>query len=323
MNSLRVAFLGGGTMALRQAAALLDAGLPRSGLVSVYDRDVAVAHAFADRFGATPMPSSRAALQVASHVVIATTAGSHASDAFEALTMRRGVFVEKPLALTVRDGAALTILAERLSLPLHVGLSERFHPVVRALANSLANTVEARRVTRIETVRNLRSMRARDCSVAMNLAVHDVDLALTLTHEGLTLDTTHAAQTVTGLSSFHARFIGARGEAVSIAAADGVSRDVRTITVTVDSTTFEGDLLAGTLSQVAMGVRTPVLVERVSGLVSQASALLSVWTGRQALGPATARDAFRGLALLARATRTAHERAHRTPENLPPFGPFG
>jgi len=319
MNSLRVAFLGGGTMALRQAAALLDAGLPRSGLVSVYDRDVAVAHAFADRFGATPMPSSRAALQVSSHVVIATTAGSHASDAFEALTMRRGVFVEKPLALTVRDGAALTILAERLSLPLHVGLSERFHPVVRALAN----TVDARRVTRIETVRNLRSMRARDCSVAMNLAVHDVDLALTLTHDGLTLDTTHAAHTVMGLSSFHARFIGARGEAVSIAAADGASRDVRTITVTVDSTTFEGDLLAGTLSQVAMGVRSPVVVERVSGLVSQASALLSVWTGRQALGPATARDAFRGLALLTRATRTAHERAHRTPENLPPFGPFG
>lgn len=316
MNSLRVAFLGGGTMALRQAAALLDAGLPRSGLVSVYDRDVAVAHAFADRFGATPMPSSRAALQVSSHVVIATTAGSHASDAFEALTMRRGVFVEKPLALTVRDGAALTILAERLSLPLHVGLSERFHPVVRALANA----VDARRVTRIETVRNLRSMRARDCSVAMNLAVHDVDLALTLTHDGLTLDTAH---TVTGLSSFHARFIGARGEAVSIAAADGASLDVRTITVTVGSTTFEGDLLAGTLSQVAMGVRSPVVVERVSGLVSQASALLSVWTGRQALGPATARDAFRGLALLARATRTAHERAHRTPDNLPPFGPFG
>ncbi len=316
MNSLRVAFLGGGTMALRQAAALLDAGLPRSGLVSVYDRDAAVAHAFADRFGATPMPSSRAALQVASHVVIATTAGSHASDAFEALTMRRGVFVEKPLALTVREGAALTILAERLSLPLHVGLSERFHPVIRALAN----TLDARRVTRIETVRNLRSMRARDCSVAMNLAVHDVDLALTLTHDGLTLDTAH---TVTGLSSFHARFIGARGEAVSIAAADGASRDVRTITVTVDSTSFEGDLLAGTLSQVSMGVRTPVVVERVSGLVSQASALLSVWNGRQALGPATARDAFRGLALLARAARTAHERAHRTPENLPPFGPFG
>ncbi len=316
MKALRIAFLGGGTMALRQAAALVEAGLPRTGLVAVYDRDPAVARAFADRFGSAPVSSSRVALQAASHVVIATTAGAHAHDAFEALQMRRGVFVEKPLALTVRDGAALTVLAERLSLPLHVGLSERFHPVIRALAAEL----DGRRVERIACVRHVVSMRARDCSVAMNLAVHDIDLALELVHGDLELD---AHRSATSASHFDAQLLGTHGEAVRIVAANHAPAAARTISVTTGNVRYEGDLLAGSLTKHVFGLATPIPVAHANGLVSQAAALLDVWTGRSALGPATARDAFRGLALLARATRAAATDRAAAPENLPPCVPFG
>ena len=316
MKTLRVAFLGGGTMALRQAAALLEAGLPRTGLVAVYDRDRAVARAFSDRFGSTPVTSSRAALQAASHVVIATSAGAHARDAIEALTMRRSVFVEKPLALTVRDGAAMTVLAERLGLHLHVGLSERFHPVLRALFAEL----DGRRVDRIACARHVTAMRARDCSVAMNLAVHDVDLALELTHGGLEFDALHGDVAAT---RFEGHFLGAHGESVRVVATDHAAAPARTISVTAGNVRYEGDLLAGSLSKHVFGLATAVPVARADGLVSQASALLDVWTGRAALGPATARDAFRGLALLARATRSAAIDSAVGPENLPRPAPFG
>lgn len=316
MSALRVAFIGAGTMALRQAQALVDAGLPARSIVTVYDRDGAAARSFADRFGAKPVESRRAALQASSHAVIATTASSHAEDAFEALQMRRGVFLEKPLAITVRDAAALTVLAERLGLPLHVGLSERFHPVVRALMAEL----EDRRAERFVASRCLPTMRARDCSVALNLAVHDVDLALRIFRTPLVCEARSASRDA---ASFHARYVGTAGELVSVEAAVGAAIPRRTLLVVAGNTTFEADLLAGTLVRRTLGLAQPMPVAVNSGLVTQAESLLALWEGRATQGPASAREAFRGQALVASAERHARARSAQMPENLPPSASFG
>ena len=316
MSAPRIAFLGAGRMAIRQAQALVDAGLTPRSIVAVYDHDGAAARSFADRFGARAVSSRRAALQAGSHVVIATTAAAHATDAFEALQMRRGVFLEKPIALTVRDAAALTVLAERLGLSLHVGLSERFHPVVRALVAEL----EGRRAERFVASRCLPAMRARDCSVAMNLAVHDIDLALQIFRTPLTLERRTASREP---NAFHARFLGPQGEMVSIEAADGAAIPRRTLFVVAGNATYEGDLLAGTLVRRVHGVPVAIPVGEREGLVVQAEALLAVWEGRTPQGPATAREAFRGHALVASAELQARARSAQAPENLPPTASFG
>ena len=310
MKTLRIAFIGGGRMALRQASALLAAGFPQKGFVAVYDRELSVARAFADRFGAEPRVSSRAALQAATHAVIATSAAAHAPEAIEALTMRRGVFVEKPLALTLRAGAALTILADRLNLPLHVGLSERFHPVVQALVADL----DGQAIESFHAVRCLPAMRARDCSVGLNLAIHDFDLALEITRSRLTVD---AASTRCSRNRFHAQLRGHRGETIAVTAADGVEAASRTLTVNAGEARYEGDLLAGTLHKIVDGQSISIPVADADGLASQAAALLAVWTGQSLVGPATALDAFRGLALLARATRLDATKGALAPGNLP------
>jgi len=327
MSTIRISFLGAGAMALRQAQALLDAGLSPRAIVAVHDRDRAAARAFADRFGAADASSARAALQAGTHAVVATSAAAHAEEAMAALEMRRGVFVEKPLALTVREGAALTVLAQRLALPLHVGLSERFHPVVRALVDEL----DGRRADSLHAVRRVPSMRARDCSVAFNLAVHDVDLALLLTRAPLAVD---PAATACGSQLASLRLLGDHGAIVRIEAADGAASPVRTLTLTAGARRYEADLLAGTLvCHGAGGARAVPVDGRTSGLAAQAAALLAAWawapaqTGGHAAGilpaPATGAEAFRGLALLARAERTGASARARTPENLPPAASFG
>lgn len=316
MSTLRIAFLGAGAMALRQAQALLDAGLPRRAIVAVHDRDAAAARAFADRFGAVPCASPCSALQLATHAVVATPASAHVADAFAALEMRRGVFVEKPLALTVRDGAALTVLAERLGLPLHVGLSERFHPVVRALVDDLGG----RRAESVIAVRRLEAMRARDCSVALNLAVHDVDLALLLTRAPLAVD---EAGTSCGAKHAHLRLLGDQGAIARLDATDGADTPMRTLTVVAGATRYEADLLGESLVRHAADGARSLPVARGGGLVAQAAALLGAWSGAGNVGLATAAEAFRGLALVARASRCVPPPRAETPENLPPPASFG
>lgn len=66
-------------------------------------------------------------------VVIATDAPTHASLALRALQAGRHVFVEKPLATSSLDAAALVALAERSKLKLMVGHLLEHHPVVHQM----------------------------------------------------------------------------------------------------------------------------------------------------------------------------------------------
>ncbi len=316
MSAPTLAFLGAGTMALRQGQAFLDAGLSPRAFATVFDRNPAAARAFADRFGAVPADSARGAIERASHVIIATSAGAHASDAFAALELRRAVFVEKPLALSVRDGAALTVLSERLGVSLHVGLSERFHPVVRALLAEL----DGRRAEHVVASRRVVAMRGRDCSIAQNLAVHDADLALLLTRTELRVDRSATAATP---SAFRTRFVGEQSELVSLEATVGAAVPARIVTVVAGRVTYEADLLDGTLFRLSGGTATPLPVAGESGLVAQARAVIGAWSGQHPATLATARDAFRSLVLLARASHPGGARPRDRVEYLPAAAPFG
>ncbi|MFH1903604.1 MAG: Gfo/Idh/MocA family oxidoreductase, partial [Candidatus Omnitrophota bacterium] len=66
-------------------------------------------------------------------MAIATPAATHYRIAKEALLHHKDVFVEKPLSLTVEEGAELVKLAEKKGLILMVGHILNYHPAILKL----------------------------------------------------------------------------------------------------------------------------------------------------------------------------------------------
>ncbi len=69
--------------------------------------------------------------------VIATPTDRHRTDALAVLPRCRFLFVEKPLALSTDDGAALAMDVERAGIGSYVGCHLRFHPCLQWLRDSM------------------------------------------------------------------------------------------------------------------------------------------------------------------------------------------
>jgi UDP-2-acetamido-3-amino-2,3-dideoxy-glucuronate N-acetyltransferase len=114
-----------------------------------------------------------------SAVAIATPAVTHAQVATQALNARKHVFVEKPIALDLRDAEALNGLAARVGRVLMVGHLLRYHPAfVR-----LHELVRDRRIGRLQHVYshrlNLGKVR-REENILWSFAPHDISMILAL-----------------------------------------------------------------------------------------------------------------------------------------------
>jgi predicted dehydrogenase/nucleoside-diphosphate-sugar epimerase len=106
--SLRIAFFGAGQMARHHLAAVQRlAGAAR--VVGVYDRAAAPAEALAGRAGCPAFPSPDALFREARPdlVHVCTPPPAHFEAAMAALQGGAHVYVEKPFALSVRDGRAI------------------------------------------------------------------------------------------------------------------------------------------------------------------------------------------------------------------------
>ena len=113
-------------------------------------------------------------------VAIATPSETHASIAREALLAGKQLFVEKPLALSSRDGRRLVELARERRRTLMVGHLLMYHPAVMAMAD----LVRAGRIGRIRHLSIRRRAFGRlqaGCSVLWDLGPHDVSIALMVT----------------------------------------------------------------------------------------------------------------------------------------------
>jgi predicted dehydrogenase len=112
-------------------------------------------------------------------VVIATPAETHYEIAKQALAVGKDVFVEKPLALTYEEGAALVRQAEASRAILMVGHVLEYHPaIVRML--QLVQDGELGRVRYISSNRlNLGKVR-REENILWSFAPHDIAIILRL-----------------------------------------------------------------------------------------------------------------------------------------------
>jgi predicted dehydrogenase len=115
-----------------------------------------------------------------SGVVIATPAETHYEVASRALRAGKDVFVEKPLALTYEQGAALVRLAEESKAVLMVGHVLEYHPAIVRLRELIASG-ELGRVRYVSSNRlNLGKVR-REENILWSFAPHDIAVILRLT----------------------------------------------------------------------------------------------------------------------------------------------
>lgn len=105
----------------------------------------------------------------------------HFTVARETLQARIPTLIEKPIAATVEQGAALIALADELGVPLTVGHIERFNPAIIALKHQL-NLGALGKVYQVH-VRRIGPFpeQIKDVGVVIDLATHDLDIMHYLT----------------------------------------------------------------------------------------------------------------------------------------------
>jgi UDP-N-acetylglucosamine 3-dehydrogenase len=290
----RVSVLGVGAMGRLHARVFAEL-TGQFTLAGVYDPSESRAREVGRAWSVAAFRDESEAIAEADLVVIASPIEAHAGAARRALASGRHVLVEKPVCATAAQAFALTRATGR-EQRLFVGHSERYNPVVRALAElvppSEIRTIRLRRTS-------IAGRPSREHGALLSLGVHDVDLVAYLTASPAALrDVLHIEDDRAEIV-----LVAARG-AVAWVHVDRRARERdRTIEVATRDAVYAGDLLAQKLvvRRAGSDTATPLALVDDEPLVAQAAAI-----GRALLGSAEATatgvDGARALALVEQAT---------------------
>lgn len=145
-------------------------------LAGIFDIHPERCFAMAEQHGVEAWGDLADLLAVCDIVTIASPATTHAAAALACLQAGKSVYVEKPLATTLEDADRLIAEAAKRGLVLACGHQER----VVSQAMGLLDIPE--KPLLLEAVRKgTPSIRSKDVSVVLDLMIHDIDLALSLT----------------------------------------------------------------------------------------------------------------------------------------------
>ncbi|MBQ09122.1 MAG: oxidoreductase [Gammaproteobacteria bacterium] len=115
-------------------------------------------------------------------IAISTPAATHANFVKQSLLAGKDVFVEKPLALTAKEGQKLTELAEKENRILMVGHILQYHPAVLKL-KELLSSGEIGKIQYIYSNRlNIGKLRTEE-NILWSFAPHDISVILMLLEE--------------------------------------------------------------------------------------------------------------------------------------------
>ncbi len=172
-DRLQVGLIGAGHFGRYHALKL--AGAARARLVGLFDPDTERAKTVAWEAGC-PVRSLEEIFAAAQAVIIAAPAEYHYDLAAQALRAGKHVLVEKPIAATLEQAAALASMARAAGLVLQVGHLERFSAAHGAVSARMGRPlyIEAVRIAPFKA-------RGTDVSVILDLMIHDLDLILALT----------------------------------------------------------------------------------------------------------------------------------------------
>jgi len=172
-RTVRVAVVGVGHLGRHHAR--VAAALPGVSLVGVHDHHDGRAEIVARQHGLKVLPGPEDVAEAAEAVIVATPTSTHAELGRFFLESGRDVLLEKPIASTVPEAAALVSLARQKRRVLAVGHVERYNPAVEAAMEQAGAPllIEAQRLGPF-TARGL------DVDVVLDLMIHDLQIAAAL-----------------------------------------------------------------------------------------------------------------------------------------------
>jgi len=249
-------------------------------------------------------------------LVVATPIEAHVHIVASALAAGRHVLVEKPLCATAADANAL-VAGSRSGGRLFVGHSERFNPVVRALARLLrSEDVVAIDLRRVGPTRQVAF------GVLINLGVHDLDLVGFLGGGGVILRGAAGGALPGGTGGedyAHVLVTTASGSVGHLFVDRTAPTKQRTIRVTTRRWRYEGDLLMHRLVRTggSTAARADVPLPLEEPLVAQAVALADALDGSGGREIATGLDGACAVALAERAAADCAPSSSTTPNAHP------
>ncbi len=93
----------------------------------------------------------------------------------KAIRKGKHVFVEKPLAHTIKEGRLLVAMVKEANIKMQVGHVERFNPAYLAIKHLKLNPmfIEVHRLAQFDP-------RGTEVSVILDLMIHDIDIILSI-----------------------------------------------------------------------------------------------------------------------------------------------
>lgn len=239
MHPVKVGVIGIGNMGWHHARVL--SLLRDAQLVGVADPDPDRGQLAKDQFGCQWFPDYQTLLGEVEAVCIAVPTLLHHSVGLACLEAGVHVLIEKPIAASQEEAAALIDAASRVGRLLQVGHIERFNPAFRELTKVVANeevvVLEARR-------HSPHADRANDVSVVLDLMIHDLDLVLELASSSVVQLAAAGGRSSEGPIDYVNATLGfENGVVASLTASKMSHRKIRTLSAHCRASLVETDFL--------------------------------------------------------------------------------
>ena len=144
-------------------------------LVGFFDPHTETAKQVAEEYGIKRFTDADKLIDACDIVDVVTTTDQHYEVCMNAIRKGKHVFVEKPLAATVKEGRDIVNIVKEAGVKLQVGHIERFNPAYLAIKKLPLNPmfIEVHRLAQFNP-------RGTEVSVIMDLMIHDIDIILSL-----------------------------------------------------------------------------------------------------------------------------------------------
>ena len=240
---VKVGVIGIGNMGWHHARVL--SLLRDADLVGVADPDSDRGELANQQFGCRWFPDYRSMLSEVEAVCIAVPTLLHHAVGMACLDAGLHVLIEKPIAASQEEAAALIAASNRAGRLLQVGHIERFNPAFRELIKVVANeevvVLEGRR-------HSPHADRANDVSVVLDLMIHDIDLVLELAQAPVVRLAAAGGRSAEGPIDYVNATLGfENGVVASLTASKMSHRKIRSLSAHCRSSLVETDFLNHTL----------------------------------------------------------------------------
>lgn len=175
---LKIGVVGAGHLGKIHIRILKDCDFAE--FVGFYDADQEVSQEFASDLGVKSFDTIDDLIAAADVVSVVTPTLAHFEIAQNAMRNFKHVFIEKPIAHTIKESQKLMSLAVEANVKVQVGHVERFNPGFIDASKYLDNPmfIETHRLAQFNP-------RGTDVSVVLDLMIHDIDIVLSVVNSNV------------------------------------------------------------------------------------------------------------------------------------------